>query len=103
MANDSDPKQSNTVTHTADTRNPDWPNYAPEGHGHTDEQIRADVHQALLGLGTEPASKLSISVQDGIITLGGQVTSQEEQQKITQLVRGVPSVKEVRDQLKVAS
>ena len=103
MANNSDPKQSNTVTHTADTRNPEWPNYAPEGHGRTDEQIRADVHQALLGLGSEPASKLSISVQDGVITLDGQVQSQDEQQQITQLIRGVPSVKDLRDQLKVAS
>jgi osmotically-inducible protein OsmY len=103
MADNADPKQSNTVTHTADTRNPEWPNYAPEGHGRTDEQIRADVHQALLGLGTDSHSKLSISVEGGVITLGGQVASNDEQQKVIKLIRGVPSVKDVRDQLKVAS
>lgn len=97
-----DPKKSDdNRKHTADTRNPGWDKYAPEGHGHTDEQVRADVHEALRGADVKDASALSISVGDGIVTLGGRVASQDEQQRIEQLLSSIPSVKEVRNDLSV--
>jgi len=99
MAHETD----STRTHTADTRNPDWDKYKPEGHGRTDEQIRNDVQQALVGEDGKQTTGLSVSVGDGIVTLGGRVESQDEQRRLTELVRGVPSVKEVRDELKVES
>jgi hypothetical protein len=43
----SEQKKSREGTHTADSRNPDWDTYVARGHGQTDEQIRADVHEAL--------------------------------------------------------
>jgi len=95
-------KDSPEVTHTADTRNPDWDKYAPEGQGRTDEQIRADVHQVLLEKGGDVGKGVAISVGDGIVTLSGKVGSQDDQKRVEQLVRSVPSVKEVRGQLSVS-
>jgi len=97
----SNAKDSDNRAHTADTRNPDWDKYSPEGQGRTDEQIRADVHEALRGEDGEDTSSLSISVGDGIVTLSGRVDSASEQQRLTELVKAVPSVKDVRDQLEV--
>jgi osmotically-inducible protein OsmY len=97
-------KSSDNRDHTADTRNPDWDKYVPEGKGRTDEQIRADVHEALAGAGGADASggatqSLSVSVQDGIVTLSGRLPGESAQQKVLEQVRAVPSVKEVRSQL----
>jgi osmotically-inducible protein OsmY len=87
--------------HIADTRNPDWDKYSPDGHGRTDEQIRADVHDALRDKGGELADSLSVSVGDGVVTLSGKVTSESDQQRLTELVRGIPSVKDLRIELDV--
>jgi len=92
-------KSTDDQNHRADTRNPDWDAYVPDGQGRTDEQIRADVHAALAGDDGQPDQTLSVSVQDGIVTLSGRVSSADEQQKVLEQVRSVPSVKEVRDEL----
>lgn len=86
--------------HTADSRNPEWDNYAPDGHGRTDEQIRADVHEALRGEADQPPAGVSVSVGDGIVTLSGQIEDAGERRRLAELVRAVPSVKDVRDQLR---
>ncbi|MDB4973238.1 MAG: hypothetical protein JWN48_1579 [Myxococcaceae bacterium] len=96
--NDSD-KSTDNREHTADTRNPGWDSYSPSGQGRTDEQIRADVHAALTGVDGQKEQTLSVSVQDGIVTLSGRVKSRDLQQKVLEQVRAVPSVSEVRDQL----
>lgn len=78
--------------------------YKPDGHGRTDEQIRADIHEALRnqrGGQASGAEALSISVGDGIVTLRGQVESEAEQHRIADLVRAIPSVRELRDQLHI--
>jgi osmotically-inducible protein OsmY len=103
MAERIPPEKSNATTeHTADTRNPGWDKYVPEGQGRTDEQIRADVHEALRGAEGSDTSSLSVNVQDGIVTLGGKI-SQAEHAQVLELVRGVPSVKDVRDQSQAQS
>src|SRR4051812_33657121 len=86
--------------HTADTRNPDWDKYAPEGHGRTDEQIRADVHEALRGEADKDPAGVSVSVGDGIVTLRGQIADEGERRRLAELVRAVPSVKDVKDELR---
>ena len=96
-------KSSDNRQHTADTRNPDWEKYAPDGQGRTDEQIRADVHQLLLESGESGGPTLSVSVGDGIVTLSGEVATQEDRQRVAELVRSVPSVKDVLDQMQVQS
>jgi osmotically-inducible protein OsmY len=90
-----------TTEHTADTRNPDWEKYTPDGHGRTDEQIRADVHAALTGSAGAPAHGIAVSVGDGIVTLSGTVSSEEERSRLVEQVRAIPSVKDLRDQTRV--
>lgn len=101
MPNDS--KRSNAEAHTADSRNPDWESYAPKGKGRTDEQIRADVHQKLIGARDAPARNLSIEVCEGAVTLRGHVDSEAQRAKLEKLVRSVRSVQELHDRLQVGS
>lgn len=84
------------------TRNPNWDSYVPEGHGHTDEQIRADLHEALAKESRVQTSALSISIADGVVTLRGEVSSPDEQRRLTEIVRAVPSVKSVESELRVS-
>jgi len=87
-----------TSENTADTRNPEWESYAPSGHGRTDEQIRADVHAALSATDAGQPSSLRVTVLDGIVTLSGEVGDASKRSRICEKIRGVPSVREVRDQ-----
>ncbi len=104
----SKPDQSSssaTVSHTADTRNPGWDSYVTHGHGRTDEQVRADVQQLMIDdsdkIG-DNSTALSISVEDGIVTLEGEVRSEEAQQRLVESIRAVPSVRDVRTMLRIA-
>ena len=92
-------KSSDNRDHTADSRNPDWDKYVPDGEGRTDEQIRADVHAAIGAGGGASDQTLSVSVQDGVVTLGGKLAGDAAQQQVLEKVRAVPSVREVRNQL----
>jgi osmotically-inducible protein OsmY len=75
--------------------------YVAEGHGHTDEQIRADVHERLTDEST--ARELSISVQDGVVALGGEVASEPDRLRLLAIVRAIPSVKGVDDRLHIGT
>jgi osmotically-inducible protein OsmY len=92
------PPADATTTHTADTRNPEWDKYVPEGHGRTDEQIRADVHDALSAQSGFDAAALSINVQDGLVTLSGKLSNGTTSKDLVERIRAVPSVREVRDE-----
>jgi osmotically-inducible protein OsmY len=99
MTNPIRPTPSDATTeHTADTRNPDWNKYVPEGHGRTDEQIRADIHDVLSAHGGTDTTSLSIDVKDGLVTLGGKLGQGSASSSIVERIRAVPSVREVRDQ-----
>lgn len=87
-----------TTAHTADTRNPDWNKYVPDGHGRTDEQIRADIHQVLSSQTDLDTGSLSIEVQDGLVTLSGKLGEGAASSTVVDRIRVVPSVREVRDQ-----
>jgi osmotically-inducible protein OsmY len=75
--------------------------YVAEGHGETDEQVRADVHERLVDEGT--ARALTIAVKDCVVTVGGEVSSEPDRQRLLAIVRAVPSVKQVEDQLRVTA
>ena len=90
---------------SADTRNPEWESYVPEGHGQSDEQIRADVQETLSherDLGAT-STALSVVVADGRVTLQGEVASRGVQQRLLELIRGVPSVRGVESKLRVVA
>jgi len=86
---------NSTSEHTADTRNPDWDKYVPDGDGRTDEQIRADVHEALSAQGGAESGALSIDVKDGLVTLGG-VGEGSARTELIERIRALPSVRDVR-------
>lgn len=69
------------------------------GHAHSDSEIGADVQRRLLAEATPRAARLMVRVGDGIVTLSGEVDDENERERLLGLVRGVASVREVRDQL----
>ena len=71
------------------------------GHAHTDEQIGRAVQMRLLAEPAARATRLLISVGDGIVTLVGEVDDERERSRLLDLVHQVESVREVRDELTV--
>lgn len=69
------------------------------GHAHSDSQIGSDVQRRLLAEATPRAARLLVRVGDGIVTLSGEVDDDNERERLLSLVRGVESVREVRDQM----
>jgi osmotically-inducible protein OsmY len=94
-----DQKKPDAPGHSADSRNPDWDSYVPRGEGTTDEQIRADVHEALRLSRNGVHQELRLSVRDGVVTIAGDVASHGERERIEGVIAGVRSVKSVRSQL----
>jgi osmotically-inducible protein OsmY len=84
--------------------NRNWPSYVPQGHGRTDEQIRADVHEVLLASEVSGRGNgLSITVDDGMVTLVGSMPSADARKRLVDRVRALEAVKEVKDELNVHS
>lgn len=79
------------------TRNPDWKSYTPEGHGRTDEQIRADIHEEISRQAHPSERALSVTVADGFVTLDGTFDDQDAHDALCKTIRAVPSVKGLRD------
>jgi len=78
---------------------------AETGSGHaSDEQIRQRVHERLTQQSILAEARLSVSVEDGIVTLEGEVPDEIERGELTELVRTIPEVRHVRSsELKLAS
>jgi hypothetical protein len=73
------------------------------GHTHSDEQIRTHIQQRLLRERAPRASNLLVSVGQGVVTLRGEVDDEAERKRLTDLVRGVSSVRELHDELSTRS
>lgn len=71
------------------------------GHAHSDAEIGNDVQRRLLGERAPRSGRLLVSVGDGAVTLSGEVDDESQRERLLGLVRTVPSVREVRDQLVV--
>lgn len=69
------------------------------GHTHSDEQIRSHIQARLSTERAPRASHLLVSVGQGIVTLRGEVDDEAERTRLTELVRGVASVRELHDEL----
>lgn len=67
----------------------------------TDQQIQQDVINALLYDAATEAYNVNVSVSDGVVTLNGEVQSQQEKQLAGQVARGVIGVREVRNNIEV--
>jgi BON domain len=69
------------------------------GHTHSDEQIRTQIKQRLSKERAPRASHLLVSVGEGVVTLSGEVDDESERKRLTDIVRGVGSVRELHDEL----
>lgn len=87
--------QSTARTNVVETRTKKPGN----GHAHSDEQIRTHIQQRLLKERAPRASHLLVSVGQGVVTLRGEVEDEAERKRLTDIVRGVGSVRELRDEL----
>jgi osmotically-inducible protein OsmY len=93
-------RKNDSATDTANSGKADDP-YVPDGHGRTDEQIRADVHE-LLTRERQTIKGLALSVRNGIVTLQGELDGQVDAQRLAQLIGALPSVRGVEDKLRPA-
>jgi ElaB/YqjD/DUF883 family membrane-anchored ribosome-binding protein len=91
----------NKLPQRAESTNPDWDSYVAKGHGRTDEQIRADIHELLLKESGERTSGLAVTVSGGVATLRGRVSGKAEQERLLARIREIPAVKSVTDQLEL--
>lgn len=66
-----------------------------------DNRLTAAVNTALVRDKSLPALDIEVQSQAGVVTLAGQVPSAAVAQRAVSVVRGVPGVHEVRDQLRV--
>ena len=78
-------------------------NESPEGQV-DDLKISAEVKSKLasdVGLATVP--NISVNSTNGVVTLAGQVDSEAQKAKVETLARGVANVRQVVDNLQVAT
>jgi hypothetical protein len=71
----------------------------PRGERRTDEEIRDEIQGLLVQHSQVDASDIQVSVQDGVVTLSGNVESWLEKQIAESVVRNVLGVLEVNNQL----
>lgn len=69
----------------------------------TDEEIAEEVRQAIAGQGTIDLAKISVTVLNGIVTLGGEVPDKELKRLVADVAYDVPSVLDVHNLLTLAA
>lgn len=67
-----------------------------------DQALETSIHKKLQEEKVSSLDTLQISVNNGIVTLGGTVQSQEEAQRIVGLVRSISEVKSITNNLKIS-
>lgn len=69
------------------------------GHTHTDQEISVQIQRRLSRERAPRAQKLMVSVGQGVVTLRGEVADETERKRLTDIVRSVGAVRELRDEL----
>lgn len=64
-----------------------------------DTQLQIKIKEALKQDRNIQADKLTINVAKGIVTISGELYTQEEIDRVIEIVKGIPGVVEVRDQM----
>ncbi len=77
------------------------PSSAADSTSATDEQIRQRVHERLTQNAILQGDQVTISVQDGIVTLQGEVRNEIQRGELKELLGSIPSVKELRSELRL--
>lgn len=67
----------------------------------TDEAISRKVRNAIKNEPTlsRTARKVTVSTLDGVVTLSGNVKSNDERRKVIKIAKTVPGIKRIRDQM----
>ena len=73
----------------------------PRGYRRTDDRIREDVNDRLTWHGYIDATDIHVEVNDGIVTLSGEVNSRREKRMAEDAVENISGVDDVNNQLKV--
>lgn len=76
---------------------------APKGYSRTDERVREDVCDCLGRMRTVDPSDIEVTVKDGEVTLSGTVDSRSSKYDVETAVDAVSGVKDINNQLRVAS
>jgi osmotically-inducible protein OsmY len=74
-----------------------------DGMASSDEQIRSDLQARLAREDDLQAIRLLVCIGDGVVTLKGEVATRGAQERLVDIVRSVPSVREVKQELYVRS
>lgn len=74
---------------------------ASRNYEKSDEQIGKDVIQHLTRQPTLEAGDIEVSVQEGVVTLGGTVGQREMKRMVEDEAEAVPGVKDVRNEIRV--
>jgi BON domain len=75
----------------------------PKGYRRSDERIREDVCECLTEDDHIDASNIDVTVKECEVTLSGTVSSRAEKRRAEDLIEHLPGVKDVHNQLRVAS
>jgi osmotically-inducible protein OsmY len=96
-------RQTQPSTQPGTTRTPSETT-APANNAQRDTQIVASIRDALtkdLSLSAEARNNIKIVSESGVVTLSGQVATEEEKMKIETFARNVPGVTRVENNLDV--
>ncbi len=68
-----------------------------------DERIRQDICDRLMQAGGSGCIDIGVDVEDGVVTLSGDVSNDFSREQAEQLARSVAGVRDVQNKLKVKS
>jgi osmotically-inducible protein OsmY len=71
----------------------------PVGYRRSDEDVIHEVYQKLAQLPDVNASRINAKILDGIVTLRGGVMDEDQKRKVADMVRQVPGVAKVNNEL----
>jgi hypothetical protein len=64
-----------------------------------DTQLQVKIKDTLKADKNIPADKLIVNVMKGVVTISGQVNTQNEIDKVVEIVKAIPGVVEVKNQM----
>lgn len=73
----------------------------PRNYRRSDERICADINERLTQHGYLDATDIDVSVQNGIVTLGGEVDNRREKRLAEDIADSVPGVLDVANRLQI--
>lgn len=95
-------QHNNVDQHVGEQHGGKYFGIGPQGFQRSDERVQEDVCELLMQDSWIDASRISVSVNDGVVELTGEVESRDIKYRIDELVEHVIGVREVENRLRVA-